>query len=45
LSIISVFFTRPLSSTLFILSIALLFWAMLKNHLKRRRAAANGAKA
>ena len=42
---ISVFFTRPVSGTLIILSIALLFWPMLQSRMNRRRAVKNSANA
>jgi putative tricarboxylic transport membrane protein len=42
---ISVFFTRPVSGTLIILSIALLFWPMLQSCMNRRRAVKNDANA
>jgi TctA family transporter len=45
LSIISVFFTRPVSGAVIIISLALFFWPIVKGHLKQRRAVANGAKA
>ncbi|HEX5681343.1 MAG TPA: hypothetical protein VFX82_10970 [Desulfobacterales bacterium] len=42
---ISVFFTRPVSGTLIVLSIALLFWPVLQSRMNRRRAAKIEAKA
>ena len=42
---ISVFFTRPVSGTLIILSIALLFWPMLQSRMNQRRAVKNDANA
>jgi putative tricarboxylic transport membrane protein len=42
---ISVFFTRPVSGSVIIISLALFFWPILKGYLKQRRTAKNGAKA